>query len=34
MMFNSVQDEWLNSLDVVYSDAYNALDFSKMFAVG
>lgn len=33
-MFRAVVDTWLNSLNVVYSDAYEALDFNKIFAVG
>ena len=34
-MYNStVQDAWLNSLDVTYTDTYNTLDFSKLFAAG
>ncbi len=33
-MFDAVMEEWRNSLDVQYTDAYNALDFSTMYAVG
>ena len=34
-MYNAtVQDAWLNSLDVTYTDTYNTLDLSKLFAAG
>lgn len=33
-MFNAVVDTWMNSLNVVYSDDYKALDFDKLFAAG
>lgn len=34
-MFESiVYDEWLNSLDITYTDTYKSLDFNKMFAQG
>ena len=34
MMFNAVQDVWLNSLDITYSDDFNTIELSKIFAVG
>lgn len=33
-MFSAVADTWMNSLNVVNSEQYKALDLSKMFAVG
>lgn len=33
-MFRAVLDTWLNSLDITYSDEYEALDFNSMFAAG
>jgi hypothetical protein len=33
-MFQSVIDTWTNSLNIVYSDDYKALDFNKLFAAG
>lgn len=33
-MFSAVADTWMNSLEVAYSDQYNALDLEKLFAVG
>ena len=34
MMFDSVWDVWFNSISPTYSDAYNELDLSEIFAVG
>ncbi len=33
-MYNSIRDIWFSSMTVEYSDAYNDLDFSKIFAAG
>ena len=33
-MYDANLDTWLNSLEITYSDKYNALDFDRMFAVG
>ncbi len=33
-MFSAIADTWINSLNVVESEQYKALDFAKIFAVG